>query len=295
MHVAVGDVVGDHGVPAADVLVGERVDEREVVVREPAGAPVGVAAGLLEGLEGERVDGLVGLVRVFRGVLVAVLEGEGQDVHVAPEVVGPVFGVGQGEVEVLELGEGEEGGGLDDVDAERAEDGVVEVEGVLQGELAARVGLLDARVLDDEDLVGRPSGRDVADDGLEEDGPAAGEADEEGRREGEVIVAVEGGRFRDVPLGDRRRLRVLEEGEVILDGWRDVGRHWLVFGVLGWLVRLLRARLAEGVRDLGYRVLVDLAVCEEGEDEEERRQEADDSDDLSSARCGEQHGDERPA
>ena len=114
-----------------------------------------------------------------------------------------MVGVGEGEVEVLELGEGEEGRRLDDVDAEGAEDGVVEVEGVLERQLAARVGLLDARVLDDVDLVGRPPGGEVADDGLEEDGPAAGEADEEGRREGEVIVAVERRGFRDVPL-DRK-------------------------------------------------------------------------------------------
>lgn len=56
------------------------------------------------------------------------------------------MGVGLGKEEVLELGEGEEGRGLDDVGAERGEDGVVEEERILGGQLAARVGLLGAAV-----------------------------------------------------------------------------------------------------------------------------------------------------
>ena len=90
------------------------------------------------------------------------------------------MGVGLGEEEVLELGEGEEGRGLDDIDAERGQDGVVEEKRVLEGQLAARVGLLGAAVFDGVDLGGGPACCDVTADGLEEDRPGAGEAGQSG-------------------------------------------------------------------------------------------------------------------
>lgn len=57
------------------------------------------------------------------------------------------------EVEVLELGECEERGGYEDVDAEEVEAGVIEEEGVLEGEAAFFVGVHYAGVLDDVDLM----------------------------------------------------------------------------------------------------------------------------------------------
>ncbi len=39
VHIAVGDVVRDQGVPPANILVGHRVDQRQVVVREESDGP----------------------------------------------------------------------------------------------------------------------------------------------------------------------------------------------------------------------------------------------------------------
>ena len=159
-----------------------------------------------------------------------------------PEVVGPLALVGLGEVEVLELREAEQGRGLDDVDTKDVfEDRVVEVEGVLERELPARVGLLHTCVFDDVDLRGRPAGCEVADDCLLQDGPGAREADEERRRGGEVVLRPEvfGS---DVPGGNGRRSGLAlhgDEGEVVLDRRRGECRRLLVSrpGSLGLGVR----------------------------------------------------------
>ena len=133
VHVAVGEVEADEGVPAADGDEGGGVVEREAVVGEEADGPFSRAAFRRgEGL-GEDVEhaGIQGFVSVCGRVEVVFL-GQGDDVHVGPEVVGPLTLEGGVEVEVLQLGEGEEGGGLEDGDVEeRGQAGVVEVEGVL--------------------------------------------------------------------------------------------------------------------------------------------------------------------
>ena len=65
-------------------------------------------------------------------------------------------------VEVLQLRECEEGGCNEDVDAQYFDEAlVVEVEGVLEGELAVAVGVHDAGVFDDVDVFGGPAGGDV--------------------------------------------------------------------------------------------------------------------------------------
>jgi len=234
VHVAVGNVVRDHGVPAADVLVRKRVDQREVVVGEEAQPPVVVVvSGVFERLEASLVDGLV---TFFVVLWLAVLVGHGEDVHVAPEEVGPFVEVGEREVEVLELGEAEEDGGLDDVDAEEFELGVVEVKGVLEAELAAGVGLLHAGVFDDVDLVGWPAGCDVARYGLEEHRPVTGESDEERGGHGQVVLFVQLA-FWLVPFGNCWGFAVLEHWEGILE-WR--GEMFGIWFVLWSFIRRRR-------------------------------------------------------
>ena len=102
------------------------------------------------------------------------------DVHVAPEVVGQVVVDRFREVHVLELGEGLEGRGGDDVNAQNLRQTVVvEIERVLHTEKAALVGVHGPRVLDHVDVFGRPAGGDVADDALLQQRPEPGETDVE--------------------------------------------------------------------------------------------------------------------
>lgn len=168
VHVAVGQVVGDEGVPAADGDVGLRVHEGEVVVGEEAHGPVVVVrARVLEGLASELVDGLVTRLVVGRGdVFEAVFVAKGEHVLVGPEVVGPVARDGKVEEEVLQLREVQEHRCLNHIDTEHGELRVVEVEGILQGELAPRISEVSSGVFDNIYLRGRPPCGDVGDHGL---------------------------------------------------------------------------------------------------------------------------------
>lgn len=96
---------------------------------------------------------------------------------------------------------------------------VVHEEGVLEGEFAVKVGVLDACVFDNVDLRRGPAGGDVRHDGLEEQRPGRREADEQGRRIVEVVFLVEIW-FGGVPFGDWRGRRGCEEGEGVFDGRR---------------------------------------------------------------------------
>jgi hypothetical protein len=69
------------------------------------------------------------------------------------------------------LGEGEEGGRYEDVDAEEVEARVVEEEGVLEGEEPVFVRVKGAGVFDDVDIFGWPAGGYVGEDDLLEEGP----------------------------------------------------------------------------------------------------------------------------
>lgn len=103
---------------------------------------------------------------------------------VTPEVVGPIVRIREREEEVLELGESQQDGCLDDVDAEFLEYRMVQVPGVLKSELSQGVGPMHARVLDDVNLLRRPAGGDIGYDGLQQHGPCPREAYEEWRRNG---------------------------------------------------------------------------------------------------------------
>jgi len=160
---------------------------------------------------------------------------------VAPEVVRPVVAVSEREEEVLQLREAQQCRSLDDVDTEGLEGRVVEVERVLQRQLAAGVGLLDARILDDIYLIGWPARRDVTSHGLKKQRPGARESDEQWRRNGEIILLVQA-LSRNIPLRDRRRLRCCQQREVVFDGRRFIFRDRLVQRVL--------LRLGASLRDI---------------------------------------------
>lgn len=104
-------------------------------------------------------------------VAIAVFIGKDHDVLVAVEIVQVVVLVREGEEEVLQLGKGEQDWCLDNLDAEPVEGRVVEVDGVLQRELAVFVGAVDACVLDYVDGLWSPAGCYVRDDGLKGNGP----------------------------------------------------------------------------------------------------------------------------
>ena len=92
--------------------------------------------------------------------------------------------------EILHLCKGEESRRVDDIDAEDlGETVVIEVERILESELAVTVAVHDASVLDDVDIFWRPARGDIADDYLLEQAPVAGEADKEGCR----LVDMRGG------------------------------------------------------------------------------------------------------
>lgn len=166
--VAVGVVVGNEDVPGADAAPGGDVDEREVVEFEELDRPVArrvahlggrprpgdvgvgvLGGGFVEDVEDARVEGFVGL---------SGLVAEHADVHVRPEEIGPLLGEGEAEEEVLELGEVQEGWGLEDGDAVAAAvEGIVDEEGVVMGEEAFIIGVHGARVVDDDDVLAGPA------------------------------------------------------------------------------------------------------------------------------------------
>ena len=136
----------------------------------------------------------------------------------------------------------------------------------MEGEFAVQVGVHDACVFDDVDVLWGPAGGDVGDDGLLEEAPVAGEADEEGG--GEVDM---GGR-RFVPGGDRGEggcgggLR-----EVVRDGGErgEVGRS------SGFLGRFVDWFLSDCYRWRGWRLCeVEDEEGGEGEEDEEEEEEA---------------------
>ncbi len=160
----------------------------------------------------------------------AIFIAQSQHVHVAPEIVRPLLLDADRQEEVLHLREVQEHRRLDDIDAKLPQSGVVEEERVLHRELAARVGLLHAGILDDIDLARRPARGDVADNGLEKDGVRAREPDEERRGDGQIVVLVER-LVRDVPFRNRWRRRRREEREIVSDGRRCESRRGFVLGM----------------------------------------------------------------
>lgn len=165
MHIAVSAVVPDHGVPASDLDESGRIDHGQPVIREELDRPSVVATLIVlfvtrllrfpDHVDGTHVKGLV------RDLVFVRL---GNDVHVAPEVVGEVVVDGLGKVEILELGKGLKGRSSDDINAEDfSETIVVQVEGVFGGETAVLVGVHCASIFDDVNIFGRPSCCDVAD------------------------------------------------------------------------------------------------------------------------------------
>ena len=116
MHVAIGTVVRNPRIPPPHGFHGRAVDQRQTVVVEEAEAPaLAIVDHVAELVEAVLVDGAVAWLAgggVDRGgflveIVEAVFVGEDDDVLVAVEVVWVVVFVGEGEEEVLELGEGE--------------------------------------------------------------------------------------------------------------------------------------------------------------------------------------------
>ena len=158
VHVAVGAVVRDHRVPAADLDKPRRIHRGEPIVGEELDRPrVVLVVRLLRFphcFHRPHVKRLVGydiFVRLY------------DDVHVAPEVKVQVVVDGLGEVEVLQLGEGLEGGHGDDVDTEDLRQSVVvHVERVLGCESAVLVRVKCACVFNHVDVFRWPACRDIA-------------------------------------------------------------------------------------------------------------------------------------
>ena len=94
----------------------------------------------------------------------------------APEIIVPSILEGSEDVEVLKLGEGEEGRCDDDVNTKQFEARMVEEERILDGEEAVLVRMHGAGVFDDIDILWRPAGCDIREDALLEKGPGAREA-----------------------------------------------------------------------------------------------------------------------
>ena len=126
-----------------------------------------------------------------------------------PEVVGEVGGDGVGEVEVLELREGLEGGHGDNVDAEYLRESVVvHVERVLGGQQAPFIGVKGSGVFDDVDVLWWPSLGYICYDDLLQKRPVACKS------------YVEAGGFWDVRVWRRVPAR----------NWREVGRRFCLGG-----------------------------------------------------------------
>lgn len=158
VHVAVGAVVRNHRVPAADLDEARRVHGGEPVVGEELDRPGIVLVVRLLRLA-HRFHG-AGVERFVRGGVLVRLH---DDVHVAPEVEVQIVVDGFGEVEVLELGKGLEGGHGDDVDAKDfGQAVVVHVEWVLGCQSPVLVRVKCACVFDHVDIFWGPAGGDVA-------------------------------------------------------------------------------------------------------------------------------------
>jgi hypothetical protein len=99
-------------------------------------------------------------IRSVRAI-VAFLERKGDDIHVTPEIRRVVSLNCCPEEEVLQLRKREEGRCRNDVDFEHVQAGMVEEEGILEREEAVFIRFHGASVLEDINIFGGPSGRDV--------------------------------------------------------------------------------------------------------------------------------------